>query len=142
MLRIKHIDHVVLRVVDVQKMLDFYIGVLGCSLEKVQHDIGLVQVRAGESLIDFVAVDGPLGKSGGAAPGRQGRNLDHFCISLEGPSTGAGIRPGSRAMGPSPGGRGTRAMVLTARGRRPHVSDPEGGRRSNRKACCNTAEPL
>ena len=125
MLRIKHIDHVVLRVVDVQKMLDFYIGVLGCSLEKVQHDIGLVQVRAGASLIDFVAVDGPLGKSGGAAPGRQGRNLDHFCISLEGPFDGAAIRAWLTSHGAQPGEEVSR-YGADGQGPSIYVPDPEG----------------
>ncbi len=125
MLRIKHIDHVVLRVVDVQKMLDFYIGVLGCSLEKVQHDIGLVQVRAGESLIDFVAVDGPLGKSGGAAPGCQGRNLDHFCISLEGPFDGAAIRAWLTSHGAQPGEEASR-YGADGQGPSIYVPDPEG----------------
>jgi catechol 2,3-dioxygenase-like lactoylglutathione lyase family enzyme len=83
MFKIKHIDHLVLRVVNLQAMLDFYITVLGCSLEKIQEDIGLYQVRAGNSLIDFVPVDGPLGKLGGAAPGEQSRNLDHFCVRVD-----------------------------------------------------------
>jgi catechol 2,3-dioxygenase-like lactoylglutathione lyase family enzyme len=83
MLKIRQIDHVVLRVVDVQAMLDFYIGALGCQLEKVQEDIGLYQVRAGSSLIDFVPVDGKLGRQGGAPPGAEGRNLDHLCLRLE-----------------------------------------------------------
>lgn len=82
-LSIRQIDHLVLRVVDIKAMMDFYVGVLGCSLEKIQEEIGLYQVRAGSSLIDFVPVDGPLGASGGAAPGKEGRNLDHFCLRIE-----------------------------------------------------------
>jgi len=42
-----------------------------------------VQLRAGRSLLDLVPVDGPLGRAGGAAPGREGRNLDHFCFRVE-----------------------------------------------------------
>lgn len=83
MFRIKHLDHIVLRVTDLQAMLDFYLNVLGCSMEKIQEGPGLYQVRAGSSLIDLVPVDGKLGKQGGAAPGREGRNLDHFCLSIE-----------------------------------------------------------
>lgn len=83
MFKIKHIDHIVLRVSDLDAMLDFYTGVLGCSMEKVQEGPGLYQVRAGSSLIDLVPVGGKLGKQGGAAPGKEGRNLDHFCISVE-----------------------------------------------------------
>ena len=61
MLQIRHLDHVVLRVSDLQAMLHFYIDVLGCRIDKVQEQIGLWQVRAGEALIDLVPVDGVLG---------------------------------------------------------------------------------
>jgi catechol 2,3-dioxygenase-like lactoylglutathione lyase family enzyme len=83
MFKIAHIDHLVLRVIDIDKMLEFYTGALGCTLEKVQAEIGLYQVRAGNSLIDFVPIDGKLGKMGGAGPGAEGRNLDHFCLTVE-----------------------------------------------------------
>ena len=42
-----------------------------------------MQLRAGAQLVDLVAVDGMLGRQGGAAPGAEGRNLDHFCLNLE-----------------------------------------------------------
>jgi catechol 2,3-dioxygenase-like lactoylglutathione lyase family enzyme len=83
MLNIKQLDHLVLRVTDLRAMLHFYLEVIGCKLEKVQEDIGLYQLRAGTGLIDLVPVDGPLGRKGGAAPGAEARNLDHFCLSIE-----------------------------------------------------------
>ncbi len=46
-------------------------------------EIGLYQVRAGSSLIDLVPVDGKLGRTGGRAPGSNGRNLDHFCLRID-----------------------------------------------------------
>src|SRR5690625_540596 len=64
-------------------MLQFYCDALGCMLEKRQEDIGLVQLRAGSSLIDLVPVDGKLGSAGGAPPGKEGRNLDHLCLKVE-----------------------------------------------------------
>ena len=70
MLQIRHLDHVVLRVTNLQAMMHFYMDVLGCTLEKVQENIGLWQLRAGGALIDLVPVDGAAGKKGGAAPGR------------------------------------------------------------------------
>ncbi|MGE0807378.1 MAG: VOC family protein, partial [Burkholderiaceae bacterium] len=82
MLQFAHIDHVVLRVSNLRAMLDFYVGVLGCTPERDRPDLGLYQLRAGASLIDLVPVDEPLGQKGGAAPGREGRNLDHFCLQL------------------------------------------------------------
>ena len=57
MLKIRQIDHIVLRVVDLEAMLKFYVGVLGCAPEKNQEEVGLYQVRAG--------------------------NLDHLCLRLD-----------------------------------------------------------
>ena len=85
------IDHLVLRVVDLPRMQRFYVEALGCTLQRRQDAIGLVQLRAGNALIDLVPVDGPLGRAGGAAPGREGRNLDHFCLRIE-PFDEAAIR--------------------------------------------------
>jgi glyoxylase I family protein len=83
MFRIMHLDHLVLRVTDLQAMMRFYIDVLGCSVEKIQEQLGLYQLRAGTALIDLVPIDGPLGQKGGAAPGKEARNLDHFCLRLD-----------------------------------------------------------
>jgi glyoxylase I family protein len=79
---IRDIDHIVLRVIDLEKMLSFYCGVLGCSLERRQDDLGLVQLRAGNSLIDLIPIAGKLGSAGGAAPATEGRNMDHFCLRI------------------------------------------------------------
>lgn len=76
------IDHVVLRVRDMDRMIRFYEDVLGCKVEKRQEKIGLIQLRAGSALIDLVDVAGELGRMGGAAPGREGRNLDHFALRI------------------------------------------------------------
>jgi glyoxylase I family protein len=77
------LDHVVLRVADLERARAFYCGVLGCTFEKWQEQFGLLQLRAGSSLIDLIACDGPLGRMGGAPAGAQGRNLDHFCLRIE-----------------------------------------------------------
>ena len=82
MFQIQQIDHIVLRTSDLQAMLDFYIDTLGCTLEREQRDIGLYQLRAGSSLIDLVPVNQKLGRMGGAAPGKEGRNLDHLCLRI------------------------------------------------------------
>ncbi|MCL1634142.1 VOC family protein [Luteimonas sp. SX5] len=81
--RLQQIDHIVLRVRDVAVMQAFYCDVLGCSVERDQAEIGLLQLRAGSSLIDLVPVDGKLGRMGGAAPGAEGRNLDHLCLRVD-----------------------------------------------------------
>jgi len=90
-IRIREIDHVVLRVRDLNRALAFYCDALGCAIERRQDDLGLVQLRAGRSLIDLVPLDGKLGAAGGAAPGREGRNVDHFCVRVE-PFDEAAIR--------------------------------------------------
>jgi len=82
-MRIREIDHLVLRVVDLDRMLRFYCDALGCTVERRQDALGLVQLRAGRSLLDLVPVGGTLGAAGGAAPGKEGRNLDHFCFRVE-----------------------------------------------------------
>lgn len=76
------IDHVVLRVRDQAACERFYTEVLGCTVERRQDGIGLVQLRAGDALIDLVSVDGTLGQAGGAAPGAEGHNMDHLCLRI------------------------------------------------------------
>jgi catechol 2,3-dioxygenase-like lactoylglutathione lyase family enzyme len=83
MIQVREIDHLVLRVVDLNAMLHFYCDVLGCTIERRQDSIGLVQLRAGRSLLDLITIDGELGRAGGAAPAQQGRNLDHFCLRVD-----------------------------------------------------------
>lgn len=80
--RLRKLDHVVLRVADLKASLHFYLDVLGCTMEKEQAQIGLYQVRAGDSLIDLVPLDQPLGKMGGAGPAKEGRNVDHFALQI------------------------------------------------------------
>ncbi|WP_341249243.1 VOC family protein [Cupriavidus pauculus] len=83
MFAIRGIDHLVLRTADVGRMVRFYVEVLGCVVEKEQPAFGLTQLRAGSALIDLVSLDGPLGRAGGAGPGAEGRNLDHFCLRID-----------------------------------------------------------
>jgi len=124
MLRIKQIDHLVLRVTDLRAMLNFYTEVLGCTVEKVQENLGLYQLRAGTGLIDLVPVDGPLGQKGGAAPGKEARNVDHFCLSIE-PYDADAIIAHLKAAGCEPGPVSSR---YGAEGQGPsiYVNDPEG----------------
>ncbi len=82
MIVVQLIDHVVLRTTDLSAMLHFYQRVLGCPIERTLPDLGLTQLRAGESIIDLVVVDSELGQLGGKAPQQDGRNLDHFCLQI------------------------------------------------------------
>lgn len=118
------IDHVVLRIEDIARSLAFYVDGLGCTVEKVQDDLGLTQLRAGASLIDLVPLTGRLGRAGGAAPGAEGRNVDHFALDIE-PFDEAAIRAHLKAHGIAIGESGRR---YGAKGYGPsiYVTDPDG----------------
>lgn len=75
------IDHVVLRVLSLDRVSKFYQDVFGATVER-ELDIGLHQLRIGEVLIDLIPVNSQLGRKGGPAPGN-GKNLDHFCMRVE-----------------------------------------------------------
>lgn len=124
MIPIREIDHIVLRVADLQRMLAFYCDALGCPIERRQDEIGLVQLRVGRSLLDLVPVAGKLGAMGGAAPGVEGRNLDHFCLRVE-PFDEASIRTHLAAHGIAAGPVASR---YGAEGEGPsiYITDPEG----------------
>jgi glyoxylase I family protein len=115
-IEIRGIDHVVLRVRDLERALRFYCGVLGCREERRIEALGLVQLRAGAALIDLVAVAGALGRLGGGPPGDAQRNMDHFALQLTALDASAlraelaaagieagevGERYGAEGMGPS-----------------------------------------
>jgi len=124
MFRLLRLDHVVLRVTSLPAMQDFYCGALGCTVEREEQALGLVQLRAGEALIDLVPVDGPLGRQGGAAAGVEGRNLEHFCLAIE-PFDAQEIQHYMQARGIP---YGPLASRYGARGLGPsiYVTDPEG----------------
>ena len=124
MIAVKDIDHIVLRVGDLDAMIDFYTKVLGCPVEKVQEGIGLYQLRAGRSLIDLVPVSGRLGRMGGAPPGRDGRNLDHVCLRIE-PFDAVAIIRHLDAHGAKHGDVETR-YGADGEGPSIYVTDPEG----------------
>ena len=84
MIRIRMIDHIVLRTNRLADMIHFYTNVLGCKLERtLPAGTGLTQLRAGQSLIDIVDVDSELGRVGGGPPTATENNLDHFCLQIE-----------------------------------------------------------
>lgn len=125
MIRIRDIDHVVLRVRDASAVVAFYRDVLGCAVER-ELDLGLIQLRAGGSLIDVVPLDSELGRKGGEGPprGAGGRNMDHFCLRVE-PFEAAAIKEHLESHGVD-AGEVTRRYGADGFGPSIYLTDPEG----------------
>lgn len=118
------LDHLVLRVLDPQRMIAFYGEVLGCPLDRAREDLGLWHLRAGRAFIDLVSVDGPLGQQGGAPAGDGGRNLDHLCLRVE-PFDEPAIRAHLAKHGVA-AGETVRRYGAEGDGPSLYVRDPEG----------------
>ena len=76
-IEIRDIDHVVLRVADLDRAMDFYCNVLGCTVERTAPKIGLYQLRAGRSLIDLLDLRQADGEPAGAVG-----NMDHVALRV------------------------------------------------------------
>jgi len=72
------IDHVVLRVTDMERTVGFYRDVLGLRVERIFERIGLYQIRCGGNLIDLVAMT-----PGETLPPPAARGIEHLCLSVE-----------------------------------------------------------
>jgi glyoxylase I family protein len=118
--RLGGIDHVVLRVGDLDRAISFYRRVLGCEVERELQQPRLVQLRAGGSLIDLV----PAPLSPHEAADRAGRNMDHFCVRVLGFEAGA-VKAHLAANGVDPGEVHER---YGAEGYGPsiYITDPDG----------------
>lgn len=118
------LDHVVLRTARLNTMIAFYRDTLGCPIERSLETMGLYQLRAGSSLIDIVDCDAELGRIGGAPPGLEGRNMDHFCLQVE-PWDAAAILAHLRERGVNAGDPTSR---YGAEGQGPsiYLQDPDG----------------
>jgi catechol 2,3-dioxygenase-like lactoylglutathione lyase family enzyme len=111
---IQRLDHVVVKVTDLDRALAFYCGVLGCVEERRPLD-DLVQLRAGASMIDLRLTDKVSGDAG---------NMDHFAIAID-PFDEAAIRAYLEEKGVAPGKVATR---YGAEGSGPsmYIHDPDG----------------
>ncbi len=125
-MRVLGLDHIVLRVRDMERMVAFWRDALGCTVEKVQAELGLVHIRAGNALIDLVDIAGKLGREGGRAPDTEGRNLDHFCLRVE-PFDAVAIRARLKALGVAVD-EPRRRFGAEGYGDSIYLSDPEGNR--------------
>jgi glyoxylase I family protein len=116
-LRIAELDHVVLRCRDQGRMLDFYTRVLGCTEERRIDAIGLVQLRAGQSMIDLFPE---------MEPERRGApNVDHICLGVAADDMSAVVTylrtHEAEVLGDPTERYGARGMGLSV-----YVLDPEG----------------
>ena len=71
MLKLRGIDHVVLRVRDIDVMRRFYCEVLGAEHVAYRPEFGMSHLRIGSAMIDLVKGE------------RNGTNMDHFCLRIE-----------------------------------------------------------
>jgi catechol 2,3-dioxygenase-like lactoylglutathione lyase family enzyme len=122
---VQRIDHLVLRVRDLDRSEAFYRDLLGCDVVKRRDDLGLRHLRAGASLIDLVSIDGKLGRRGGAAAGSEGRNLDHLCLRIE-PFDEAAVRAQLAAHAVVPHGPATSNFGAEGDGPSLYFDDPDG----------------
>jgi glyoxylase I family protein len=81
--RLKSLDHVVVLVSDMERARRFYCDVVGCEVDRDLPQYGMLQLRAGASLIDLVDSSGEEGAW--ARPEvAGGRNMDHLCLATDG----------------------------------------------------------
>ena len=116
-LKVAELDHVVLRCRVLERTLDFYTRVLGLSEERRIAQIGLIQLRAGRSMIDLVPATHPRAEDGA--------NVDHICLGVETgdlAAVGAELRnSGVEVLGEPAQRYGARGVGLSI-----YVRDPEG----------------
>lgn len=129
---IKNLDHVVVCVSDLDRALQFYIEVLGCKEERRVERLGLVQLRAGASMIDLQLVNPGSDDSAQGAPTK---NMDHFAIRIEpfDPKTlrshleGFGIDPGEVVQRYGAEGDGPSVYITDPDGNTIELKGPAGG---------------
>ena len=119
-IRIRKLDHVVVRARDTARMIAFYCDVLGCTLEKHSTAVaGLTHLRAGDSLIDIMPAGDDVSETDSVAT-----NMDHLCVQVE-PYTEEGIRAHLEGHGVGVGDFGPR-YGADGDGFSIYIRDPEG----------------
>jgi catechol 2,3-dioxygenase-like lactoylglutathione lyase family enzyme len=113
--RVKGLDHVVLRVADMDRAIAFYEQVLGLHVERRLESIGLVQLRAGAAMIDLVPR---------TEDEDDGRNMDHFAVRIEAMDVAA-IGAHLQRHGLDPG-EVRRRYGAEGYGSSIYISDPDG----------------
>ncbi len=119
------LDHLVVNVKDMDAALEFYGGVLGLEVLRLDQfrrgQVGFVSVRVSEwSLID-------LRPSDGAAPAPGAANMDHFCLVLE-PTDMAALMVEMKAKGIAVAGPVSPRWGSVGNGPSFYLWDPEGNK--------------
>lgn len=118
---IKNLDHVVVCVSDLDRAVQFYTEVLGCKEERRIERLGLVQLRAGASMIDLQLVNAGPEESELTAPTR---NMDHFAIRIE-PFDPPALRSHLQSFGIDPG-EVVQRYGAEGDGPSVYITDPDG----------------
>jgi catechol-2,3-dioxygenase len=103
-------------------MLDFYTGLMGMVEERRIEQIGLIQLRAGRSMLDLVPSEGVLDEKSKA---EKSTNVDHVCLGIEAADMSAVAQHlkqcSVEVMGEPATRYGARGMGLSI-----YIRDPEG----------------
>lgn len=118
---IRNLDHVVVCVSDLERALKFYTEVLGCREERRVERIGLVQLRAGASMIDLQQVNPGPEESELISPTR---NMDHFALRID-PFDPPSLRSHLASHGIDPG-EVVRRYGAEGDGPSVYITDPDG----------------
>ena len=114
--RVERIDHVVLRVNDLAAMVRFYEQALGFAVLRRVPEAGLVQMRAGASMLDLVVAERPA----------RGANMDHLCflvVPFDRPAMEQRLSPFGIALGETVERYGAQGHGMSA-----YFEDPEGNK--------------
>ncbi len=128
MLRVKGVDHVVLSVRDVNKALDFYHGLLGMEVLRLeefrQGKVGFPSLRASAaSIIDLQKAKGQLASNSSEG----GNNVDHFCLLIE-PTDIEALAAELQGKGVTIDGKPGRRWGAQGPGMSVYVRDPDGNK--------------
>ena len=79
-IHITQLDHIVMRVANIEKSICFYRDILGCPEKRISN--GLYQYQAGASMIDLVPITSDTSRRSGSESTEACRNVDHFALTL------------------------------------------------------------